>query len=138
MRTTTARGHGQLIGLIIEAKASGISAVQEMQRLYSEDQWTSIAEPVHGDKVSRAHAVVPAWSQGLIYAPDDRIYPWVDMVLTEMETFPKGKYKDLTDSATQAIKYLREIGLIQRPDERIAEEQRSLQFKKKAEPLYDT
>src|SRR5262249_44339239 len=90
--------------LIVEAKASGISVVQEMQRLYADDQWSTIAEPVKGDKVSRAHAVVPAWSQGLVYAPDRE---WADLCITEMESFPKGKYKDLTDSATQAIKYLR-------------------------------
>jgi predicted phage terminase large subunit-like protein len=125
--------------LIIEAKASGITAVQEMERLYAEDQWSTVAEPVKGDKVARGHAVVPAWSQGLIYAPDERQrnHEWVELVITDMERFPKGKYRDVVDSATQAIKHLREIGLIQHPDERVAQELETMKHRPKSEPLYD-
>lgn len=104
--------------LLIEAKASGITASQEMQRLYGNESWSVQLENVKGDKVSRAHAVVSVFSQGIIYAPDRT---WAEMVREEMEVFPKGRFKDLTDSATQAIKHLRENGLIQRPDERAYE-----------------
>ena len=33
------------------------------------------------------------------------------MVKTQMATFPKSTHKDLTDSATQALKHMRDIGL---------------------------
>lgn len=119
--------------LLIEAKASGITAAQEMQRLYGNDQWTTQLEQVVGDKVARAHAVVPAWSQGLIFAPDRE---WAEMVIAEMEVFPKGRYKDLTDSSTQAIKHLRALGLIQHTEEVRADEERMSMHRKKPQALY--
>jgi hypothetical protein len=33
---------------------------------------------------------------------------WAELVITEIEVFPKGRCDDLTDSTMQAIKYLRE------------------------------
>jgi hypothetical protein len=53
-------------------------------------------------------------SQGLVYAP---LRDWSDLVKNEMALFPKGRYKDLTDSATQALKWMRVRGLIQRPED---------------------
>jgi predicted phage terminase large subunit-like protein len=86
--------------LLIEAKASGITAAQEMQRLYGTEQWQTQLEQVTGDKVARAHAVVPAWSQRLVWAPDRE---WADLVIDEMETFPKGKHDDLCLAAGTLI-----------------------------------
>jgi predicted phage terminase large subunit-like protein len=95
--------------LIIEGKASGLTAAQEIRRLHGTEGWgVQIVQP-NGDKVARAHAVQPVFSQLLISAPDKE---WAETVITEMESFPKGRYKDLTDSATQAIKFLRDSGLI--------------------------
>ena len=95
--------------LIIEGKASGLTAAQEIRRLHGTEGWgVQIVQP-HGDKVSRAHAVQPVFSQLLVYAPDKE---WADTVMSEMESFPKGRYKDLTDSATQAMKFLRDSGMI--------------------------
>ena len=95
--------------LIIEGKASGLTAAQEIRRLHGTEGWgVQIVQP-NGDKVSRAHAVQPVFSQLLVYAPDKE---WAEMVMSEMESFPKGRYKDLTDSATQAMKFMRESGLI--------------------------
>jgi hypothetical protein len=34
----------------------------------------------------------------MVYAPDR---DWADLVITEMSMFPVGRYKDLTDSASQ-------------------------------------
>ena len=64
--------------------------------------------PVKGDKVARALAAQPVFSQLMVYAPDRE---WADLVMEEMVVFPRGKYDDLTDSATQAINYLRSIGM---------------------------
>lgn len=119
--------------LLIEAKASGITAAQEIGRLYGNETWNTQLESVQGDKVSRAHAVVPAWSQGLIYAPDRE---WADLVIEEMSVFPKGRYKDLTDSTTMAIKHLRAIGMIQHEHERLGEEAERTRYRKKMGPLY--
>lgn len=94
--------------LLIEAKASGISAAQEISNRFGTKNWGIQLMPVKGDKVARALAVQPTFSQLLVYAPDR---DWAEMVIEEMSVFPKHKYDDLTDSATQAIKHLRDIGM---------------------------
>jgi predicted phage terminase large subunit-like protein len=93
--------------LLIEAKASGISAAQELRNRYGFQGWSIETCPVKGDKVARALAVQPMFSQFQVFAPDR---DWADMVMTEMSMFPAGRYDDLTDSATQALKYLRDRG----------------------------
>jgi phage terminase large subunit-like protein len=45
----------------------------------------------------------------MIYAPNRDS---AELVITEMEVFPKGRYDDLTDSTTQAIRYSRDNGLL--------------------------
>ncbi|TAL03118.1 MAG: hypothetical protein EPO08_05035, partial [Rhodospirillaceae bacterium] len=100
--------------LLIEAKASGISAAQELQNRYGLQDWSIQLCPVKGDKVARALAVQPTFSQLMVFAPDRS---WADMVIEEMEMFPKHKYDDLTDSATQAMKYFRDTGLAKTDDE---------------------
>src|SRR5258708_27307048 len=100
--------------LLIEAKASGLDVIHEMQRIYKNERWTTIGRQAPRDKVSRALSVQPAFSQEIVHAP---ARDWADMVKNEMLMFPKGRYKDLTDSATQAIGWLRAMGLIQRPEE---------------------
>jgi predicted phage terminase large subunit-like protein len=101
--------------LLIEAKASGLDVIHEMERLYKNERWSVIGVPAPRDKVARALSVQPAFSQEIIYAPRGR--DWADLVKNEMAMFPKGRYKDLTDSATHAISWLRKKGLIQRPEE---------------------
>ena len=119
--------------LIVEGKASGLSVVQELQRLYGNEPWgVEIVQPL-ADKIARAHAVQPIFSQLLVYAPDR---DWADMVIDEMNTFPKGRYKDLTDSTTQAMKWLRDTGLIVHRHESEYEDQEALRYKQKPAPLY--
>jgi phage terminase large subunit-like protein len=74
---------------------------------------------VKGSKEARAYAAQPTFSQGLVFAPDR---DWAEMVIEEMEAFPKHKYKDLTDSATQAIKFMRDSGLLNTDAEAKAQE----------------
>lgn len=119
--------------LLIENKASGKTVAQEIQRLYTNEGWmTELIEP-KGDKVARAHAVVPFFANGLIYAPDRE---WSDLVIDEMGVFPKGRYDDLTDSATQALRYLRSLGLIQRAEDIEAEDEYKSRHRSKKAALY--
>lgn len=121
--------------LLIEAKASGIDVANEMRRLHAREGWDIELVPVSQDKVSRAVAVQPTWSQGMIYAPDRQ---WAQDVIDEMDVFPKGKFDDLTDSATQGIKHLRAIGMANSDEETYAEERENVKPKKKLGPLYPT
>ena len=105
--------------LLIEAKASGMSAAQELQNRYGRLDFGVQLCPVKGSKEARALAAQPTFSQGLVYAPDR---DWAELVIEEMEAFPKHKYKDLTDSATQAIKFMRDNGLLNTDAESRAQE----------------
>jgi predicted phage terminase large subunit-like protein len=119
--------------LLIEAKASGISAAQELANRFGQQTFGVQLVKVTGDKYSRALAVQPTFSQLLVYAPER---DWADLVMSEMEVFPRGKYKDLTDSATQAIKYLRDVGLAQTDDETHVAEMEAVTLRQKPKPLY--
>jgi predicted phage terminase large subunit-like protein len=122
--------------LLIEAKTSGITAGQELARLHGREGWAVQMCPVKGDKVARALAVQPTFSQGMVYA-NERL-DWAEMVIDEMAKFPKGKYDDLTDSATMAIKHLRDIGLAQTDEEAVAEEMDRVRHRPRLRPLYPT
>ena len=119
--------------LLIEAKASGISAAQELQNRYTDLNFAIQLCPVKGDKYARALAAQATFAQLLVYAPARE---WSEMVIDELAVFPKGKYKDLTDSSTQAIKYLRDTGMAFTDYETHARDREALMPQKKRTALY--
>jgi phage terminase large subunit-like protein len=74
------------------------------------------------------------FSQFQVFAPDR---DWADMVMTEMSLFPAGRYDDLTDSATQALKYLRDRGWGQTDEEQRQAETETVRHRpRQLPPLY--
>jgi hypothetical protein len=63
---------------------------------------------------------------------------WADMVITECESFPKGKNDDLVDTLVQALTFMRKTGMITRVVEKNAEVNASKLFRGTNEnkPLY--
>ena len=100
--------------LIVEGKASGIDVINEIRRIYTRKKWDIVQINPKTDKVARAISVQPTFAQHLVYRPNR---DWADMVVDEMAKFPKWQFKDLTDSATQALRWMRQQGLIHRQDE---------------------
>lgn len=121
--------------LLIENKAAGISVSQELRRLYANaDFAVQLMDTGAQDKVARAYAVQHLFSEGLIYAPDKT---WADIVLNQCANFPKGKHDDLVDTVTQALRYLRTTGLLQRVEEVQSDVDRSMVFTGAGpDPLY--
>ena len=136
--------------ILIEAKASGISVAQELR-----SRWITLARELgvnpktqdrgdfgvqlvnptgKGDKVARAHAVVPLFAAGLVYAPDK---VWADKVIDQCAQFPKAPHDDYVDTVTQALSHLRTIGLAVLPDERQVSFDESVQHKARLLPLYE-
>jgi phage terminase large subunit-like protein len=74
---------------------------------------------VKGSKEARAYGVQAVFSRLQVHAP---VKDWSEMVLEEMEFFPYHRFRDITDSATQAIKYLRDAGLLNTDAESKAQE----------------
>lgn len=108
--------------LLIEAKASGISAAQSLQKRYRNRNWAVELTGVKGDKTSRMIAVQPTLSNKMVYAPLER--DWCRMVVDEAAVAPFGKHDDLTDTLTQALKHMRDLGLLEFDDDIRAEELR--------------
>lgn len=119
--------------LIIEGKASGLSVAQELRRLHGSQLWGIETVTPEGDKVARAYAVQSLFSAGIVYAPERE---WAQMVIDECASFPKGRYKDLTDSTTQALKHVRESWMLMRPEERKLADEYAAQHRPQSQPLY--
>lgn len=122
--------------LIIETKASGISVIQELERLYSGrgDFGVEGVDPSKwGDKTARMYAIQHLFSDGMIYAPDRK---FADMVINNVSVFPKGAHDDLSDSVSLALRYLRLSGLLQRKEEHSREVSERMQFKSRERSLY--
>lgn len=102
--------------LVIENKASGISVSQEIQRLCRSENFTVVlADPKSLDKLARLWSVQHLFNEGMVYAPDRE---WARKVITEVAKFPKGKHDDLTDTVSQALRRMRDMGLLTRAPER--------------------
>jgi predicted phage terminase large subunit-like protein len=105
--------------LLIENKASGYSVAQEIRRLFGHENWgVFLLDPKGTDKLARLYSVQHLFAEGLVYAPDKG---WADMVITQTSVFPKGKHDDLVDTVSQALRHIRDIGLLTRPPEWAAE-----------------
>jgi len=105
--------------LLIESTAAGISVSQELRRLYSHENFAVQLQPVGRlDKMARLYSVQHLFDEGMIYAPDK---VWADMVIQQVSVFPKGKHDDLVDTVSQALRHLRDLGMLQRAAERQSE-----------------
>lgn len=132
--------------LLIEAKASGISVAQELTRRYAQNGFAiEMVDPGKGDKIARAYAVTSFWEDGMVWAPgvvDAQGNPsgwrkFAERVIDQMATFPKSTHKDLTDTATMGIKYLRDLGLLLRSEEHSRNVTEAMTYRGRERPLYN-
>jgi predicted phage terminase large subunit-like protein len=121
--------------LLIEDKSRGHDVANEIRRLHQRENWGVQLLPVVGDKVSRAHAVVPLFTDDAVYAPDTK---WADLVISNCEVFPKGAHDDLTDSVTQFMNWARELELLVRADEMSASLEESMAYKHREPSVADS
>ena len=122
--------------LLIENKASGISVGQEIRRLYGHEDWAvHLIDPKSESKLARLYSVQPVFSEGQVWAPNKT---WAEEVIRQCASVPKCKHDDLADTTSQAIKHLRQCGLLTRSAERLAEIDRDSAYAnvKPQKPLY--
>ena len=121
--------------LLVENKASGHSVAQEIRRIYGYDDFAvQLIDPKGADKLARLYSIQHIFAEGLIYAP---YRSWSEMVINQAAQFPRGKHDDLVDTASMALKHLREIGLLVRGAEWTAElDQGRMHTGAPPEPLY--
>jgi predicted phage terminase large subunit-like protein len=118
--------------LIIENKAAGISLEQELRRVLGiEGMAIQLINPGNLDKVARLHSVSGVFSEGIVWAPERE---WAETVIRQVSSFPKGKHDDLTDTVSQAVRHLRDIGILTRAQERMYTLDEGTRFRGKAPP----
>ena len=108
-------GHGKKVDMIvIEDKSAGISLLQDLQRAGLP---VRSYNPGNADKMMRLNIVSPIIQRGRIYIPESMTNPgmardWAEPLITQLCSFPEVRHDDLVDSTTQALRIMRDIGLI--------------------------
>ena len=100
--------------LLIEDKARGTDVAAEINRMYKRENWGVELLQVNIDKVSRAHATVPLFADGVVWAPDTK---WAEAVIAQCAQFPKATHDDYVDTVTQFLNWARTHELLVRGDE---------------------
>jgi predicted phage terminase large subunit-like protein len=59
-----------------------------------------------GSKEERAISVTPYFEAGNVWFPDSAEAPWVNDLINDLLSFPRGTYKDTVDALVQGILYL--------------------------------
>lgn len=87
---------------LVEKKATGSPLMNMLQNRIS----GLIAINPIGSKIERLFACVPEFVSGNVMFPyPDNVF-WINDVLAEVTSFPKGKHDDIVDSVTMALNYL--------------------------------
>ncbi len=130
--------------LLIESKASGLTVAQELARLHRNDGYSvRLMDPGRQDKRARAIAVQHIFADGMVYAPafeDGSWRDWADTMITECAKFRglDGEEDNLVDTATQALKFMRDTGQLVRRDEQSAAIEEMRKHRTNSSPLYPT
>lgn len=130
--------------LLIEDKAAGLSVAQELRRLFATKDKAAygvrVMRPIAGggytknSKVARLYSVQNIFEEKMVYAPDR---PYAEMVIAQCGTFPNGQHDDLVDTTSQALRFLRDSGMLIRGEERMSEAEEMMQHKgRPPPPLY--
>lgn len=123
--------------LLIENKAAGHSVAQELRRVFNSANFAvQMYDPKTLDKVARLYSIQHIFSEGMVYAPNK---DWAEMVIRQTSSFPRGAHDDLVDTVSMGLKHLRDVGMLTRAPERMAEIEDSKVFHGNSQglPLYN-
>lgn len=106
--------------VLIEDKGSGISLRQELQSVLPIRPYN----PGRADKTERLHVVSHIPCSGMVFIPEstkhkDKPCIWADELIDQVCSFPQVLHDDLTDTFSQALRYLKDLGylVIDEPEE---------------------
>lgn len=101
-------GQRRLRAVVIEDKASGISATQTLKET-SEPWLAALIQPFqpHGSKAQRAELAAVWCREGCVWLPaPDASVPWLAAFEDELRSFPSGAHKDQVDCFSQLILFV--------------------------------
>ncbi len=108
-------GSGKKVDLIlIEDKSAGISLIQDLQRAGLPVRGYN---PGRADKSMRLNIIAPLIMRGRVYLPESaerkgQPRKWCDAFLNQVCSFPNAKHDDYCDALSQALRILRDMGMI--------------------------
>jgi len=100
--------------ILVEAKASGLSLVQELQAMHLPVRaWN----PGNADKMTRLQITASIFSTGRVWLPESSVHKgyvkdWCEGFLSQICAFPDAAHDDYVDSATQAMRLLKDMGFL--------------------------
>jgi len=98
--------------IIVEDKAAGISLIQELRHAHLPViPWN----PGKADKMQRLQITASIFATGRVWLPESGVRKgyvkdWAEGFLSQLCSFPDSSHDDYVDSATQAIRYLKDAG----------------------------
>jgi predicted phage terminase large subunit-like protein len=105
--------------VLIENKAAGHSVAQEIRRLFAHEKFAvQTYDPKSIDKLGRLYSVQHLFAEGMVFAPNR---DYAEQVIRQVSTFPRAKHDDLVDTVSMGLRHLRDMGLLTRSPERLAE-----------------
>lgn len=104
--------------ILVEAKTSGISLIQELTR--AGIIVTRFDPSKYGDKTQRVRLITHLIEAGKIWLPARppeyvKLRTWANIFMTECALFPNSQSRDLVDTMTQAVLRLTASGLLTHP-----------------------
>lgn len=122
---TNSRKGKKADSLLIEAKASGLSLIQDLRQA----NLPAVPYVPTTDKINRAHQVAPILELDCLWIPESGKEPgkfvsWARPFVKQVEQFPNAEHDDMVDTLTQTMIYLRDDGWLEMPeaDDDIVEE----------------
>ena len=100
--------------ILIETKASGLSLLQELQAMHLPARgWN----PGKADKMTRLQIAASIFVTGRVWIPESDkrkgfVKDWAEGFLSQLCSFPDSTHDDYVDSATQAIRLLKDMGFL--------------------------
>jgi len=100
--------------ILVEGKASGKSLIQELQAMHLPvREWN----PGSADKMTRLQITASIFATGRVWLPESDVHKgyvkdWCEGFLSQICAFPDAAHDDYVDSATQAMRLLKDMGFL--------------------------
>jgi predicted phage terminase large subunit-like protein len=101
--------------ILVEDKAAGISLIQELRYAHLPVRaWN----PGRADKMQRLQITASIFTTGRVWLPESSVRPgfvrdWCEPFLSQICSFPDSTHDDYVDSATQALRFLKDTGWLE-------------------------
>ena len=98
--------------ILVEEKAAGLSLIQELQKAHLMVRGYN---PGRADKMQRLQITAAIFTAKRVWLPESELHKgyvkdWVEGFLSQICAFPDSSHDDYVDSATQAMRWLKDMG----------------------------